>query len=109
MARHPQNTAHFTLFAGDASMSSHPTIAWITPGTRRLLESYAEAEKMVVEEAAGQLVHDRLRELKVSAPPSMPEPVPAVAGPPSNENLRAALRARPVADSPFGHERRRRR
>ncbi|SAK77650.1 hypothetical protein AWB81_03750 [Caballeronia arationis] len=68
-------------------MASHPTIAWLTPGTRRLLESYAKSENMPLEEACGELVTDRLRELKVTEPPAMPEPVPAVAGPTTDENF----------------------
>ena len=57
---------------------SIPTIAWLTCGVRRQLEAYAQAEGMPVEEAAGELVTDRLRALGVPpAPPLAPEIVTA--------------------------------
>jgi hypothetical protein len=92
-------------------MASLPTIAWCSVNTRRLLETYAKAENMPLEEAAGELIGDRLRELKVTEPPTMPEPVPPVGVRGTDENFNARLRATPMSDSPFWleHDRSRRR
>jgi hypothetical protein len=66
-----------------------------------LLESYAKRENMPLEEACGELVTDRLRELRVTEPPSTPEPVPPVGARATDENFNARLRATPMSDSPF--------
>jgi hypothetical protein len=55
-------------------VSAHPQICWITPGTRRALEERARAEGVPVEEMAGEMICDRLRQLRVKTPePALPE------------------------------------
>jgi hypothetical protein len=78
-------------------MSSIPTIAWVDLPTRRALEHYSQSQNMPLEEVAAELIHDRLKELGVTAPaaPELPERAQAVTSP----GLRETLPARRTVES----------
>jgi hypothetical protein len=85
-------------------MSSIPTIAWVSPSVRRQLESYAADQGMCVEETAAELIGDRLRELKVTAPEDLPAQLPPVGVPASPGVRETALAARRITPESKWHE-----
>ncbi|WP_321948358.1 hypothetical protein [Paraburkholderia sp. J10-1] len=57
-------------------MTACPTIAWLTNGAHRQLESFAREPRMPAEALASELVTEGLRAL--DAPPAPDHPVPPV-------------------------------
>jgi hypothetical protein len=81
-------------------MTSIPTIAWVDVSTRRLLDAHARAQGVCVEEMAAELICDRLRELGVKPPPTLPAQLPPIGLlPDGNGAMRCPVQAAPTTDS----------